>query len=55
MSARSRCWSVMVAKGHEYSIGETSGSHDIIRGETADYEPSVIMGDLLVIHDEVTS
>ena len=44
----------MVAEGREYEIGETSWSHNIIRRETADYEFSVIMGDLLVIHDEVT-
>lgn len=43
----------MVAKGREYDIGETSGSHNIIRRKTADYEFSVIMGDLLVIDDKV--
>jgi hypothetical protein len=28
-------------------------SHDIIRGETADYELAVIMGDFLMIDDKI--
>ena len=53
MLARNRSWPVTIAKGRETRDRRTSFSHDIIRGESADYELAVIMRNFFVVHNKV--